>query len=340
MPMSWSTRLTRSDGSQHEEQAVTAPAHTGTPDLEFSIVLCTRNRATLLTAALASIAVLEYAPGAFELLVIDNDSSDATCAVAQEFAARVPFEVRVIREARVGLSAARNRGIREARGRYLFFTDDDQLVDPHVLQEYGRIVSRYSVSIVQGAIELRFTGQRPSWLHGHLARMLGETEPLAEGQALEDLYGGNLLLRRDLFDTSSGFDEALGKGRAGYSEDTELARRLRAAGEKIVYAPAARIYHVIGPDRARATFFFGSAFQKGRSHARLEAPPQLLWTYLRLSALRSVVHTLRAARYALHGDSHAAIAEQVESAFDAGKIATYLSQITARLLRVRARRTP
>src|SRR5262245_57954609 len=99
-------------------------------DKSFSIVVCTRNRARLLEQALDSIVRVEFPADDFEVLVIDNGSSDDTAAVVSRFARRVPFAVRSVKEPRVGLSAARNRAIREACGKRLFFTDDDQLVDP------------------------------------------------------------------------------------------------------------------------------------------------------------------------------------------------------------------
>jgi glycosyltransferase involved in cell wall biosynthesis len=235
----------------------------------ISIVLCTRNRAALLRQALASLRGIDYPPERFELVLVDNDSSDDTGIVGRQFSEDAPFSVRMVRESRIGLSAARNCAILEARGEFLFFTDDDQLVDRSVLREHERVARKYSSRVQQGAIELSFPGGRPEWLHGELATILGKTQDVPEGPQDIDLYGGNMFIRRDLFDDIAGFREDLGKGAAGYSEDIELTRRLKTSGERIVYAPGARIYHVIEADRASARFFVRNSFDKGYSDGLL-----------------------------------------------------------------------
>jgi glycosyltransferase involved in cell wall biosynthesis len=231
----------------------------------FSVVLCTRNRATLLAEAVQSLLAIDFSPEQFEVCIVDNDSSDDTPRVVERFAQQAPFVVRHVREKKLGLSAARNRGIREARGRYVFFTDDDQLVDPGILREHLRVATVHRARAIQGAIALEFPSGRPGWLRGPLATVFGQTRDVPEGPANIDLYGGNMVFERSLFDAVAAFREDLGKGAAGYSEDIELTQRLRALGEPIVYAPTARIFHVIGPDRANASFLRKNSFEKGYS---------------------------------------------------------------------------
>ena len=110
---------------------------------EFSIVLCTRNRAELLAHALASLQLIDYPKEQVELVLVDNGSTDATREVVENSAVRFPFAVRYVYEVEPGLSVARNRGISEARGRFLLFTDDDQLVDPAILREFAEVAGRY-----------------------------------------------------------------------------------------------------------------------------------------------------------------------------------------------------
>lgn len=231
----------------------------------FSIVLCTRNRADLLVDALESLLALDFPPEDVELCLVDNGSTDATADVVERFRKKAPFDVRYLFETKKGLSAARNRAIKEARGKYLFFTDDDQLVDPAVLKEHLRVAETYSVRAIQGAIALHFPDGRPRWLRGPLATILGQTRDLPEGPSPIDMYGGNMVFRRDIFEDLAAFREDLGKGAAGYSEDIEITRRLRARGETIAYAPTARIFHVIGPDRSTARFLRRNSFEKGLS---------------------------------------------------------------------------
>jgi glucosyl-dolichyl phosphate glucuronosyltransferase len=286
--------------------------------LTFSIVLCTRNRAELLRGALESILAIDYPADRFELVVIDNASTDATPEVVRACAPRASFSVRYVFEERPGLSIARNRGIREALGQYLFFTDDDELVDRAILREHERVARAYGARAAQGARELQFVAGRPEWLHGGLAETLGETPALPEGPADVALYGANMCLRRDLFDSFAGFREDLGKGAAGYSEDTELAHRLHAAGEAIVYAPTAKIYHVIGPDRATPQFFRRNSFEKGWSHARVGGGNGRLGVAVR-AMVDATLLGVKAAGFTVIRDRHRAVLAQSRAAFNLGR---------------------
>jgi GT2 family glycosyltransferase len=229
------------------------------------VVLATRDRARLLGRALESLLALEHVRDELELVVVDNGSTDATRQVIDEVAARAPLPVRGVFEPRRGLSSARNRGLREARGRWVLFTDDDQLVCPRIVREHLRVASAHGVRVVQGAIELAFPDGRPEWLRGGFDAMLGRTRPRAEGLTDDELYGGNLFLARELFQSAAPFREDLGKGRSGWAEDVELGRRLRAHGERVAFAPEAKVVHVIERDRVTAGHIRRSAFDKGVS---------------------------------------------------------------------------
>jgi glycosyltransferase involved in cell wall biosynthesis len=242
------------------------------PQPDVSIVLCTKDRARLLQSALASLLELRPTKGGVELVLVDNGSTDDTKAVVEGFRLRAPFVVRYVYESKPGLSAARNRGIREAEGRYVFFTDDDQHVDPDAAREHLRVAQKYGSRAQQGAIALKFETTRPAWLRGRLVTVLGETADLPEGPANIHMYGGNMFFERALFEEMPAFREDLGKGTAGYSEDIEISLRLRCLGIRVVYAPTARIYHVIDEVRASAAFFRRNSYDKGYSDGLLQSP--------------------------------------------------------------------
>jgi glucosyl-dolichyl phosphate glucuronosyltransferase len=292
-------------------------------EIVFSIVLCTRNRSALLSKACESLLELDYPAERVELVLVDNASTDDTPSVARAVTARAPFDVRHVVEQRIGLSAARNRGIGEARGRYVFFTDDDQLVDPALLSEHERVLEAYSARVAQGRIELVFDGGRPDWLRAGLASLLGETPDLPEGPTAFGLYGGNLAIRRDVFDDVGMFREDLGKGAAGYSEDSELALRLRERGEPVVYAPGARVFHVIERERATAGYALASSFEKGTSEVLAEKPLVGRALFATITLKRTFEHALEAARRASRAEWHESLIAQSRAAFNVGKLVGY-----------------
>jgi glycosyltransferase involved in cell wall biosynthesis len=281
----------------------------------FSIILCTRNRAPLLRTALESFLGITFPPDAFELCVVDNNSSDDTRQVIADFAACAPFALRYVFEQRPGLSIARNRAIRESTGEFLFFTDDDQLVHPDILREHHRVAQVHGARVIQGAIELVFPAGRPSWLHGPLDVWFGKTGELAEGPSAIDLFGGNMVFHRSLFEGGFAFREDLGKGAAGYSEDSEISRQLRLQGETIVFAPTAIIYHVIDADRATEKFLRTNARNKGYSDGIMGGGRSPL-TACVLSLVRTIRQGVTAAM--LMSDRHRSVNAQVLACYFAG----------------------
>ena len=100
-----------------------------------SVAICTQNRADSLARTLESLCAMRCVPASeYEVVVVDNGSTDHTAKVCNEFAARLP--IRYFFEEQRGLSVARNRAIREARGRYICWTDDDVTVGPGWLHAY------------------------------------------------------------------------------------------------------------------------------------------------------------------------------------------------------------
>src|SRR6185295_20067875 len=105
------------------------------PSLDVSVIICTRDRARQLSQVLASARALTVPPGlAWELIIVDNGSSDDTSEVVDRYGQDLP--IRLVREERAGLSIARNRGVAEARGRYICWTDDDVIIDRGWLSAY------------------------------------------------------------------------------------------------------------------------------------------------------------------------------------------------------------
>jgi len=291
----------------------------------FSIIICTRNRAALLRKSLASIKEIDYPEDDFELLVIDNNSSDDTKTLVQGFSKNASLAVRYIFEEKAGLSPARNTAIRNAKGRYLIFTDDDMLVEKNILNEHRKVSEKYGARVVQGSIDLVFPAGRPSWLNNNLAKWLCKTSYDGEGEADIDLIGGHMAFRRDIFEKFGGFKENLGKGApGGWGEDAELGRRLASSGEKIFFAPAAKVHHIITPDRATKRYFRKMAYEKGSSYAvfsRMKDPlPAValhtLWRMVNL--VREIVY------HSLKGNESASVLAQMQALYSTGFLVGYI----------------
>jgi GT2 family glycosyltransferase len=222
----------------------------------ITVVVCTRDRPRGLARCLQALAEMTYVP--FEVVVVDNaPSTRETLAVVQE-QSRVDSRFRYVREPRPGLSCARNRGLRQARGELVAFTDDDVVVDPRWLDGVVRGFGRSpSVGCVTGLVpsarlenaEQRYFDQRVSWAASCTPRQYdlhaGMTEsPLYPYTAGQFGTGANFAFRTAVLNRLGGFDEALGAGApAGGGEDLDVFVRTILAGYTIAYEPAAIVWH-------------------------------------------------------------------------------------------------
>jgi glycosyltransferase involved in cell wall biosynthesis len=205
----------------------------------LSVVICTRNRAEALPDALACYErMVTELP--WELVVVDNGSSDGTRAVLDAFAASAPFPMRVLTEPRTGLSRARNTGWRAARGPVIVFTDDDCYPEPEFLAEVGRHFVTPGVDYLGGRILLFDEEDHPITIQTR------ETPALISPRSFVPtglIQGANMSARRSVLEAVGGFDEMLGAGMPWCSEDIDFVSRASAAGFTGVYEPGPLVLH-------------------------------------------------------------------------------------------------
>jgi len=232
--------------------------------MNVSVILCTYNRVTLLGRVMEQLAAQKTSPElTWEVLIVDNHSSDATAALAKEYVQRFPGRFRYAYVAQQGKAHALNAALDMVGSEILAFTDDDVDIDPMWLQELIRPFADPMCMGTGGRIVPVFNQGQPPWLRGPLTREL--RGPLVEfdlgdqPQALRQApYGANMAFRREIFQRHPRFRTDLGpKGRnAVKGEDIEIAHRLIEAGEPLVYVPTALVRHPVEPDRQRRSYFF------------------------------------------------------------------------------------
>jgi len=210
----------------------------------------------------------------WEILVIDNNSSDQTCAVVEDFRRRHPGRFRYIFEPQQGKSQALNAGIREARGDILAFVDDDVTMGATWLQYLTESLQGGQWAGAGGRILPLWTCSPPPWLPVHerygLAPLamfdLGpEARPLTEPP-----FGTNMAFQRGVFARYVGFRTDLGPrpGSEIRNEDTEFGLRLLKAGERLRYEPSALVYHSVSASRLQKRYFLRWWLDKARADVR------------------------------------------------------------------------
>lgn len=245
-----------------------------------SIVIATYNHATNLLKFLESIAQLETDPTKFEILIIDNNSSDNTKDVCLEFIRTHPvFRVRYIFETQQGASYARNRGVLEACEEIVCFLDDDSPPSPHWLNTLLEVFSDPGVGCAGGPSVLDFQGQEiPWWLQGNMQGLLSSyslsySEPSEVSSWTQFPLSCNMAIQRMVFIELGFLRTDLGKigDHLLAAAETDLAHRIHEAGWKIIYVPDARVQHFVTPDRLRLSYLFRRSRGLAESHIILTA---------------------------------------------------------------------
>jgi len=239
------------------------------------VVVCTHNRSTYLRQACEAILAVDYPSDRFELLVVDNASTDDTPQVAAQVARQRPDAVRVVNAPVLGLSSARNTGVKHARGEVIVFVDDDAFPGPGWLRALAGALSEDGVLVAGGPVEPIFEGELPSWFSERFLAYLSAWEIGPEVRRLtynEYPRGNNIGFRREVFERFGTFSTHLGrKGRSLLScEETEMCLRVERGGGTILYVPDARIRHITPTDRLTPEWLARRFSAQARSEAIIE----------------------------------------------------------------------
>ena len=209
---------------------------------DVSLIVAAYNAARTLPALMDSIEAADQAAGvAWEAVLVDNASTDATPELLRDFAARSKVPVTVLREARQGLSAARNAGLRAARGRLLAITDSDCVIAPDYVASIVReFAADPELGLLGGRVELYNPADLPVSIRTSRVRTPVTTDALN----FSDVPGCNTVFTRALIDEIGPYDIRLGFGtRCGPSEDIDLTYRAARSGRRVIYTPDVVVYH-------------------------------------------------------------------------------------------------
>jgi glucosyl-dolichyl phosphate glucuronosyltransferase len=240
--------------------------------IKFSVIICTRNRASYLSDALRSVCEQDFPSDAFEIIIVDNGSTDETHQVASRFAAD-GFPCKYVFEPILGLPSARNTGAKVSIGEFLVFLDDDALADSNWLTawEVAHQQTSNQLAILGGRSELFWECKRPDWITDDLLPYLSDTTHLGQIRKTLEIFeypvGVNFSIKRNQLIKIGGFDSRL----TPYGNDEiELCRRVRYQGGVVIYAPEARVKHRVGCERISLSYFLHRFYLQGVADIGME----------------------------------------------------------------------
>ena len=247
----------------------------------YSLIICTYNRSFFLKATIESILTNFKEKSNYEVLIIDNNSTDGTDKMMLQFSAQP--QLKYYKELQQGLSHARNRGIKEASNDILIFLDDDIEIDKKYLDILDEIFDNQSISIAGGKV-LPHKATIPEWLppkYYYLASVfdLGE-----EARFVDKLMGANYGMRKEVAKTIGWYDTRL--GRKGNSlmggEENDYFNRAQKFGFKRYYHPKLIVYHKVA-NKLTENYIFNYSFSNGRSQALIDKGNKELKVVLKIA---------------------------------------------------------
>lgn len=239
----------------------------------LSVIICTYNRAKYIGPLLESIAANDLPKSEYEILLVDNNCTDDTREICMSFAAvHQDVRFRYVVEKEQGLSAARNKGIKEAKGDVIVYVDDDALVDSHYLRDYAEWFAAHPETMACGGpIEPLYETSEPEWMSPYTKALL--TAWMDYGDKVREYPkgrypgGGNAAYRKQVFEQVGLFNTALGRkgGNLMGSEEKDIFDKMHAADMEVIYLPQPVLHHIIPQSKLEKPYFDRLTLQMGIS---------------------------------------------------------------------------
>ncbi|TFD97780.1 glycosyltransferase [Dysgonomonas capnocytophagoides] len=241
--------------------------------MRFSFITCTYNRDKYIGQTLQSVCDQKYPDNNYEIIVIDNNSTDNTASICEEFRAEYPNKnFRYFKEMNQGLSFALNRGIKEAQGEFLIFVDDDETIIPEHLERLDNHLRTYPEAVLCGTPVIPvYEIPEPKWMSRFTQRLIGGY--FDQGKEVKILEAknypgtGHTIIKKELYERYGNYNTEL--GRKGTSligaEDKDMFNRLKNNNIVCYYLPDIPIYHHIPPNKMTDEFFHKLTYSIGKS---------------------------------------------------------------------------
>ena len=241
--------------------------------MKLSVIVCTYNRDKYIYNILKSIAENDFPPEKFDIILINNNSTDSTESECERFQSDFPqIEFHYFVEKNKGLSHARNRGIKEAAGDVLVYVDDDATVNREYLQAYSTFLEQNLQAMAAGGPVIPvYETQKPEWMSHFTSQLV--TGYLYKGNRVLEFKGGkypgggNSAYRKSVFEKTGFYNVDL--GRKGDSligaEEKDIYDKMRSFGMKYYYLPDAILYHIIPETKLTKEYFNRLTYSIGKS---------------------------------------------------------------------------
>lgn len=241
--------------------------------MRFSIITCTYNRAEYLRRTVESVCEQTFDPDNYEILIIDNNSTDNTADLCRSFIAENAHRrIYYFKEVNQGLSYALNRGIKESSGEFLIYIDDDETIR----KEHLELLDKYLIGLPDAVLCASpvipvYEREQPRWMSPFTQRLIGGY--FGQGNNVKKLNKnnypgtGHTIIKRKLYEDFGCYNTNLGRSGSSLmgAEDKDMIYRLINNNIECYYLPEIPVYHHIPEYKLSNDFFQKLTFSIGKS---------------------------------------------------------------------------
>ncbi len=269
--------------------------------MELSLIICTYNREKYLQKTLDFIDLQTLDTNRFEIIIVDNNSSDSTKLIAEDYI-KNHSNARYIFESKQGLSYARNTGYKEAKSENLLYLDDDAYLNAEGLENLVDFInSDENLTIVGGRAVIKYPEEKPEWVTKSVVNWLGSYD---YGDDIIEVNSENIkkkivrfpigccfFVRKRILDEIDGFNPKLGrvgtKMLAG--EEFLISKYVQKNNGRIVYFPRIKVDHAIVPNWLNQEFLLNKTSFYGISDVYVHfLSEEYLWNHIKYFGFRTI----------------------------------------------------
>ncbi len=241
----------------------------------LSVVVCTYNRDKHIKRALESLINQDFDKSAYEIIVVDNNSTDNTDEIIKQFKKENPeYNIILSKETNQGLSFARNKGIELSKGKYISFIDDDGIAGSDYISKFYKYTKTFPKHYAFGGKVLAKyeTGIQPEWMSKYIERIISIVDMGNEVKKFKKTYpvGCNMLFKKEIFDKLGGFNTELRLR----SDDKYIFLKIMSAGYEVLYLPKVVVNHFIDDFRTKKEYVIRISKLNGKAeNIRIKSLP-------------------------------------------------------------------
>lgn len=239
----------------------------------ISLIVCTYNRDKFLGDCLRSIEGQSLDENAYEVIIINNNSTDQTAEIIDSFSQKMYNNWSFHLEHQQGLSFARNRGMQASKASFLTYVDDDAILPTHFLQlQYDLLIQNPEWDGLGGKILAKFEGEKPNWFNKYTAPTFFSHYDRGDKGYLYKLgdfpFGCNMCLRKSMAIKAGGFDINLGRiGKGGLGgEEKKIFSQIISQGAQVWYRPELWVHHQTDIYRTQEPYLKKISIGLGKTH--------------------------------------------------------------------------